>query len=69
LWPATGHHLRRRVSPIRSPARALYPAVTALKRALKAYISYDNRDRTHDDRITKARIPGDLIDPARKMLP
>jgi transposase InsO family protein len=50
-------------------ARALYPAFRALRRDLKAYISYYNRDRTHDGRITKGRIPGDLIDPARKMLP
>jgi len=50
-------------------ARSLYPAYTALRRDLARYLAYYNRDRTHDGRITKGRIPADLIDPARKMLP
>jgi transposase InsO family protein len=50
-------------------ARSLYPAFTALRRDLAAYIDYYNTDRTHHGRITQGRIPADLIDPARKMHP
>jgi transposase InsO family protein len=50
-------------------ARSLYPAFTALRRDLVAYIDYYNTDRTHHGRITRGRIPADLIDPARKMRP
>jgi transposase len=50
-------------------ARSLYPALTALRRDLAAYIDYYNTDRTHHGRITQGRIPADLIDPARKMRP
>ncbi len=50
-------------------ARSLYPALTALRRDLASYIDYYNTDCTHHGRITRVRIPADLIDPARKMRP
>jgi transposase InsO family protein len=50
-------------------ARSLYPALTALRRDLKAYMAYYNRDRAHTGRLTRGRVPADIVDPARKMLP
>lgn len=50
-------------------ARSLYPAYTALKRDLRAYLRYYNTDRAHTGRLTQGRIPADIVDPARKMHP
>jgi hypothetical protein len=38
-------------------ARSLYPAFTALRRDLAAYIDYYNTDRTHHGRITRGGSP------------
>ena len=48
-------------------ARSLYPAFTALRRDLRAYMAYYNGDRVHTGRLTVGRVPVDIIDPARKM--
>lgn len=37
------------------------------RRDLDAYLDHYNYDRAHNGRITQGRIPGDIIDPARKM--
>jgi len=50
-------------------ARSLYPAYTALRRDLVEYLDYYNTDRAHNGRLTRGRIPIDIIDPARKMRP
>lgn len=48
-------------------ARSLAPKVTALKRDLDEYLDYYNFDRAHNGRLTKGRIPGDIVFGARKM--
>jgi transposase InsO family protein len=51
-------------------ARSLYPAYTALRRDLDAYLHYYNTDRPHHGRLTRGRIPAQiLVNPARKMRP
>ena len=50
-------------------ARSLYPAFTALRRDLRAYMDYYNYDRAHTGRLTKGRVPANIVDPARKMRP
>jgi hypothetical protein len=50
-------------------ARSLYPALTALRRDLRAYMAYDNRDRAHTGRLTAGRVPAKIVDPARTMRP
>ena len=50
-------------------ARYLHITTTGLRRDLATYIAYYNTDRTHNGRITKGRIPTDIIDPAHKMRP
>ena len=48
-------------------ARYLYPAFTALRRDLDTYLHYYNTDRVHHGRLTRGRIPADIVDGARKM--
>lgn len=51
-------------------ARSLYPAYTALRRDLDDYLYTYNHDRIHHGRITRGRIPAQLlVHPARKMRP
>jgi hypothetical protein len=45
------------------------PAYTALRRDLVEYLDYYNTDRAHTGRLTRGRIPADIIDPAHKMRP
>jgi transposase InsO family protein len=47
-------------------ARSLAPKVTALERDLGEYLDYFNTDRTHNGRLTKGRIPADIVFGARK---
>ena len=48
-------------------ARYLYPRYTGLKRELDTYLRYYNTDRIHHGRLTKGRIPADILYRARKM--
>jgi transposase-like protein len=48
-------------------ARYLYPALTALRRDLDTYLRYYNTDRVHHGRLTRGRIPADIVYGARKM--
>jgi len=48
-------------------ARSLAPKVTALRRDLDEYLGYYNFDRAHNGRLTKGRVPGDIVFGARKM--
>jgi transposase InsO family protein len=50
-------------------ARYLYPRYTGLRRELDTYLAYYNHDRVHHGRLTRGRIPADLIYGARKMEP
>jgi transposase InsO family protein len=50
-------------------ARYLHITLGGLRRDLDQYITFYNTDRTHNGRITKGRIPADIIDPAHKMRP
>ena len=47
-------------------ARSLAPKTTALERDLDEYLAYFNFDRAHTGRLTKGRIPGDIVFGARK---
>jgi hypothetical protein len=47
-------------------ARSLAPKVTALDRDLEEYLDYFNFDRIHNGRLTKGRIPADIVFGARK---
>jgi transposase InsO family protein len=47
-------------------ARSLAPRVTALERDLDEYLHYFNTDRAHNGRLTKGRIPVDIVFGARK---
>jgi transposase InsO family protein len=47
-------------------ARSLAPKITALQRDLDEYLDYFNSDRTHNGRLTKGRIPADIVFGARK---
>jgi transposase InsO family protein len=49
------------------PAFARYPRYTALCRELDRYLAYYNTDRVHHGRLTRGRIPTDIIYGARKM--
>lgn len=42
-------------------ARALAPRSTALQRDLDEYLDYFNFDRAHNGRLTKARVPADIV--------
>lgn len=48
-------------------SRSLAPRITALKRDLEEYLRYYNFDRAHTGRLTKGRVPGDIVFGARKM--
>jgi transposase InsO family protein len=47
-------------------ARALAPKSTALERDLEEYLAYFNFDRAHTGRLTKGRVPADIVFGARK---
>ena len=47
-------------------ARSLAPKITALQRDLDEYLDEFNFDRPHDGRLTKGRVPGDIVFGARK---
>jgi len=48
-------------------ARYLYPRFTGLRRELERYLAYYNLDRVHHGRLTRGRIPADIVYRARKM--
>jgi transposase InsO family protein len=48
-------------------ARSLAPKITALRRDLDEYLDEFNFDRAHNGRLTKGRVPGDIVFGARKM--
>ena len=47
-------------------ARSLAPKSTALERDLDEYLAYFNFDRAHNGRLTKGRVPADIVHGARK---
>jgi transposase InsO family protein len=48
-------------------ARHLYPRYSALSRELDRYLGYYNFDRVHHGRLTRGRIPADIVYGAHKM--
>jgi transposase InsO family protein len=50
-------------------ARSLVPKSTALGRDLDEYLETYNFDRAHTGRLTKGRVPGDIVFGARKTRP
>jgi len=48
-------------------ARYLYPRYTGLRRELEHYLWEYNFDRVHHGRLTRGRIPADIVYGARKM--
>ena len=48
-------------------ARYIYPRFTGLRRELDTYLTYYNTDRVHHGRLTRGRIPADIVYGARKM--
>ena len=48
-------------------ARALAPKSTALEKDLKQYLWTYNFDRAHTGRLTRGRVPGEIVYGARKM--
>src|SRR5512139_703132 len=48
-------------------SRSLAPRITALERDLDEYLDYYNHDRAHTGRLTKGRVPADIVFGARKM--
>ena len=48
-------------------SRSLAPRITALDRDLDEYLRYYNFDRAHTGRLTKGRVPADIVFGARKM--
>lgn len=48
-------------------ARYLYPRYTGLRRELDTYPAFYNHDRVHHGRLTRGRIPADIVYGARKM--
>jgi transposase InsO family protein len=48
-------------------ARYIYPRYTGLKRELDTYLRFYNNDRVHHGRLTRGRIPADIVYGARKM--
>jgi transposase InsO family protein len=73
--PQTNGHVERLQQTILqecwrpSFARSLVPKLTALERDLKQYLAYYNFDRAHTGRLTKGRIPGEIVYGARKVKP
>jgi transposase InsO family protein len=47
-------------------ARSLAPKTTALAKDLDEYLAYYNFDRAHTGRLTRGRVPGDIVFGARK---
>ena len=43
------------------------PQITALRRDLAEYLDEFNYDRAHNGRLTKGRVPADIVYRARKM--
>ena len=48
-------------------ARSLAPKITALRRDLEEFLDEFNFDRAHNGRLTRGRVPGDIVFGARKM--
>lgn len=48
-------------------ARYIYPRYTGLRRELETYLRFYNTDRAHHGRLTRGRIPADIVYGARKM--
>jgi transposase InsO family protein len=48
-------------------ARYLYPRYSGLRRELDTYLRFYNHDRVHHGRLTRGRIPADLVYGAHKM--
>ena len=48
-------------------ARYLYPCYTGIRSELDTYLAYYNHDRVHHGRLTRGRIPADIVYGARKM--
>jgi transposase InsO family protein len=48
-------------------ARYIYPRYTGLRRELESYLRFYNTDRAHHGRLTRGRIPADIVYGARKM--
>ena len=48
-------------------SRSLAPKITALHCDLDEYLGYYNHDRAHTGRLTKGRVPADIVFGARKM--
>jgi transposase InsO family protein len=73
--PQTNGHLERLQQTILqecwrpSFARSLVPKLTALERDLKQYLAYYNFDRAHTGRLTKGRVPGEIVYGAPKVRP
>ena len=47
--------------------RYIHPRYTGLRRELDTYLRFYNHDRIHHGRLTRGRIPADLVYRARKM--
>jgi hypothetical protein len=45
----------------------LQPRLTGLRRDLDTYLSYCNFERVHAGRLTRGRLPADIVYAARKM--
>jgi transposase InsO family protein len=73
--PQTNGHVERLQQTILeecwrpSFARSLVPKQTALERDLKQYLPYYNFDRAHTGRLTRGRVPGEIVYGARKVRP
>jgi transposase InsO family protein len=50
-------------------ARSLVPKLTALQRDLDEYLTDYNFDRAHTGRLTKGRVPADIVFGAHKTRP
>lgn len=48
-------------------ARFLQVRYSGLKRQLDSDLRYYNHERAHTDRLTRGRVPAELVYPARKM--
>jgi transposase InsO family protein len=48
-------------------ARYVYPRLAGLRRELDTYLNVYNHDRIHHGRLTRGRIPADIVYGARKM--
>ncbi len=48
-------------------ASSVVPKLTALQGDLVEYLHYYNYDRAHTGRLTKGRIPGEIVHGAKKM--